>query len=1067
MKLLQQLAFGLLVGGALADAAPLPAPEKDEHIVLIGSGLGENLQYDGWFETLLQSRYADRQLVVRNLCYPGDTPSYRPRAGRDSPWAFPGAEKFRPETKAHSGEGIEPSPDQWLEQCKADIIVAFFGYNEAFDGVDKLERYKKELEAFVAHTLSQKYNGQSAPKLVLVSPIAFEDLSAARSLPNGKELNENLARYAAAMKEVAERSKVEFIDLFTPTMALMKGGKGPFTTNGFLPTEEGNKKLSPLLVNALFGEAPNVSKTKAESVRKLIIDKDWFWRNDYRILNGVHVYGRRRAPYGTVNYPEEIEKIRQMTANRDQEIWRAVKGESFDLAAADAATRSLSPIQSNSPKEVKYLSEEESVASLDLANGFKAELFASEQKFPDLQNPVQMSFDNKGRLWVAVAPSYPHYRPGDPKPNDKLLILEDTNNDGKADKQTVFAEGLSMPFGFEFAPEGVYVAQQPDLVLLRDKDGDDRADSKEMILRGFDPHDSHHSINAFSADASGAIYLAEGVFLHSEIETAYGPRRGVNAGVWRFDPKTQRLERYSQASYANPWGVAFDDWDQCFIADASPGHNWWGLPLSAKTKHGYQIRFTEEFAPKRARPTSGSEFISSRHFPDELQGGYMVNNVIGFLGTSIHDIHEEGSGFGGKVRMDLMSSRDQNYRPCDLEFAPDGSLYIVDWHNALIGHMQHSARDPKRDHDHGRIYRVTYPARPLVKPWKIAGAPIPSLLKALEEPEYRTRYRARRELRGRDVKEVLPAVKQWVASLDASTPRYEHHLCEALWTTWGLGIPDRELLGRCLNAKAHQARAAAVEVLRSSWREVPDHVQLLMKAAGDEHPRVRLETIVVASWLDNADGARIAAEVLKHPVDQWMPEACKAALVTLQDKLEPLVKSGELKAEDHPRIMEFLAGKLQLVPAKQAPKVVEPKLSPADLALYRLGKEVYAREAHCATCHQVDGKGDGVYPPLAGSEWVEGDDRRLVKLVLKGLWGPITVKGKSYDPKNGVPPMTPFEHLLKDDELAGVLTYIRKSFGNNAPPVKVETVKSLRASLLEKKDFFQSEELLKQHPFPK
>lgn len=1047
-----------------AHAALLPEPAQGTRIALIGGGLGENLQYDGWFEAMLQSRFADRQLVVRNLCFPGDMPSYRPRAGRNSPWAFPGAETFRPETAAHAGDGVEPSPDKWLTMCKADVVLAFFGYNESFDGPDFAERYRKELEAFVDHTLRQRYNGASAPKLVLVSPIAFEDLSAKRPLPDGREQNENLARYAGIMREVAAAKQVGFIDCFTPSREWMK--QGTMTSNGFLPTADGDRKLAEFLTAELFeGDNHAGDVTTAESLRAAVIDKDWFFRNDYRILNGVHVYGRRRAPYGTMNYPEEIEKTRQMTANRDRNIWMAARGEKFDLAQADRQTRPLTPIASNSPKEVKYLDESDALAAMKLADGFKAELFASEQRFPELRNPVQMSFDNKGRLWVAVAPSYPHYKPGDPKPNDKILILEDTDHDGKADKQTVFADGLQMPFGMEFAPEGLYVAQQPDLVLLRDTDGDDRADVRETVLRGFDSHDSHHSINAFSADASGAIYLAEGVFLHTQVETAYGPRRGVNAGIWRFDPRTQRLERYSQAHYANPWGIAFDDWDQCFVADASSGMNWWALPLSAKAPHGVQIGFTEPFAPKRARPTSGSEFISSRHFPDELQGGYMVNNVIGFLGTSIHDIRDDGSGFAGKLRQDLVWSTDPNYRPCDLEFAPDGSLYIVDWHNALIGHMQHSARDPKRDRDHGRIYRVTYSARPLVNPPVIAGAKIEELLDVLKVPEYRTRYRARRELRGRNADEVRAAVKGWVAALDAVDPRFEHHLCEALWVTWGTGVPDHDLLDRCLKAKSYQARTAAVEVLRAAWREVPDHAALLMAAANDAHPRVRLAAIVAASWVGGADGARVAAAALRQPIDSWMPEACRVALMSLREPLQELVGSGKLKLKQEQRIVaDFLAGKDLAGVGRQ--KTDEPKLPQPELALYRLGKEVYHREAHCATCHQKDGMGDGVYPPLAGSEWVLGDETRLTKVVLKGLFGQISVKGKSYDPKNGVPPMTPFEYLLKDDELAGVLTYIRNSHGNTAPPVKVETVRRIRAELIDKKDFFTAEELLKQHPFP-
>ena len=1060
------LTFALLLSPLVAAGPALPPPSAQSSIVMLGGGLGDRMQYDGYFETLLHLRYPDRELKLRNLCFPGDTVAYRPRAGRSSQWAFPGAEKFRPEFKHHRGNGVEPSPDEWLDLCKPDTILAFFGYNESFDGPAGVEKFSAELEAWIAHTLGMKYNGKSAPSIVLVSPIAFENLSAILDLPDGKAENANLVLYTEAMRKVAEKTKVGFADLFSTSRVLADKSKAPITTNGFLPGDDGNRQLAPILADAIYGPSPVKSKAKADKLREAVIDKGWHWRNDYRITNGVHVYGRRRAPYGTVNYPQEIEKLRQLTANRDRAVWAAASGTSFNLESADQETRKLDPIPTNFKGNISFLKEEDSLSTIQMMEGFKIDLFATEERFPDLKNPVQMSFDNRGRLWVSVMPSYPHFRPGDAKPDDKLLIFEDTNGDGKADKQTVFADKLHLPIGFELQPEGVYVTQQPSIMLLRDTDGDDKADKRDLIMHGFDSHDTHHAIGAYCADPSGAIYLAEGTFLHSQVETAYGPRRDTDSGLWRFEPLTQRLERYSQTGYANPWGIAFDDWGQCFLADASNGQNWWELPLSVKVPFGYHIEKTEQFAPKRARPTSGAEFISSRHFPDELQGGYMVNNTIGFLGTSIHDIKEDGSGFDGKHRGDLLSSKDPNFRPVDLEFAPDGSLYLLDWHNPLIGHMQHSARDPNRDHDHGRIYRVTYPSRPLVKPAVIAGAPIASLLKALEEPEYRTRYRARRELRGHDAAKLVPAVKTWLAAQDPAAARYDHHLCEALWTTWGTGYPDREILGKCLVAKSHQARAAAVDVIRFAWRKIPDHAALLQQAAIDDHPRVRLAAMVAASWLNNADGAAVASAALEKPVDFWMTDAYKAALVTLKDQIFTLTKTPGFDLASKPRTSDFIAGKLKITSGLPAPVVVaEPKLPPAEIALYRIGKEVYSRDVHCATCHQAGGQGDTIYPPLSNSEWVNGDETRLIKIVLKGLWGPISVKGKVYDPKNGVPPMIGFAPLLKDDEVAGVLTYIRNSFGNSAPAVKPEAVKKIREETKAKMDFYTVEDLLKQHPF--
>ena len=166
---------------------------NDTHIVLIGNNLASRMQNFGYFETEVQLRYPDSLLFIRNMGDGGNTPGFRPHSSRNSPWAFPGAEKFQDEL-AHEDRSIGhfPTPDEWLTNLQADVIIAFFGYSESFDGASKVANYKAELTTFIDHTLSQKYNGSSAPQLALVSPIAFEDLSSKMDLPNGVEENKNL-----------------------------------------------------------------------------------------------------------------------------------------------------------------------------------------------------------------------------------------------------------------------------------------------------------------------------------------------------------------------------------------------------------------------------------------------------------------------------------------------------------------------------------------------------------------------------------------------------------------------------------------------------------------------------------------------------------------------------------------------------------------------------------------------------------------------------------------------------------------------------------------------------------
>ncbi|MGB1129479.1 MAG: PVC-type heme-binding CxxCH protein, partial [Haloferula sp.] len=659
-------------------------PKNEEHIILLGNGLGERFLDHPWLEAELHLRYPDKQLVVRNLCRPGNTPGFRPHPSRNSQWAFPGAEAFRPQNKVHQGRGHHPTPDEWLKTVKADTILAFFGYNESFDGPEGLEAYKGELEAFIQHTLSQKYNDSSAPRLILVSPIAYENLSDSRDLPDGTRENANLKLYTEAMAEVAQANEIGFIDLFESTSKLYAANGEAFTRNGFLPTDGGYRLLGPAIVDQAFGKTERIAKADSEKLAEAIRDKNWFWFNDYRMLNGVHVDGRRYKPFGPANYPSEIAKMRAMTEVRDRAIWTIAKGMRFDLSGADKTTPELAEIQTNYKREVKgYNMGDDALKTLKVPEGYKIEMFASEQEFPNLANPVQLSFDNKGRLWVATMPSYPHYKPGDIRPDDKLLIYEDTDGDGRADKETVFADKLHLPTGFEFAPEGVYVSQEPALVLLRDTDGDDRADSSELIMTGFDTHDTHHAVGAFCADPSGAFMMCEGVFLHSNVETPYGPVRGVDGGFYRFSPQRTRLERTAQVSIPNPWGFAFDDWGQDFFLHTSGTAINWLLPSSIKPTYGAKAPLTRNLAPKgnAVRPTSGLEFVSSRHFPEEVQGDMLVANNIGFRGIKQHKIEEDGTGYKTTHRQDLLVSDDGNFRPVDLEFAPDGSLYVVDWHN--------------------------------------------------------------------------------------------------------------------------------------------------------------------------------------------------------------------------------------------------------------------------------------------------------------------------------------------------------------------------------------------------
>ncbi len=587
------------------------------------------------------------------------------------------------------------------------------------------------------------------------------------------------------------------------------------------------------------------------------------------------------------------------------------------LAAGPAIAQNVADEEPNRGGEARYEARDPAYAleHLHPAEGYEVSLFASERDFP-IGNPVALTFDSRGRLWVATMPSYPQRLP-DEAPDDKIIILEDRDGDGRADHHTVFARGLHLPTGFELGDGGVYVAQQPNLMFIEDTDGDDIADRHEVILHGFGTEDSHHSISAFTWGPGGALYFQEGTFHHSQVETPYGPVRLVDAGVFRYKPRRFHLEVFVSYPFANPWGHVFDRWGQNFIADASGGANYFGAPITGAAPYPTKRRRMKPFT-SIVRPTSGCEIVSSRHFPDEAQGNFLINNTIGFQGIKRHRVIEEDSGFTSEEVEPLLYSTDINFRPVDLQFGPDGSLYVVDWFNPLIGHMQYSLRDERRDVEHGRIWRVRHGSRPLLDPPEIAAASTPALVRLLESYEDRTRYRVRRELRERPRDDVLAAAKTWLDELDAreidareqaaeadsaaNLSDLERHRLEALWLHQNLNVVEPGLLARMLDSPEPRARAAATRVARFWRRELDDPLAILAARAEDPFPRVRLEALLGLSYLDSAPAALAALKALDQQTDYYLDYVLGETIDTLEDVWRPALAS-----DREPPLLDTLA----------------------------------------------------------------------------------------------------------------------------------------------------------------
>jgi len=836
------------------------SPQKGDHIVLIGNTLAERMQHFGHCETLLHLSYPDKNLVVRNLGWSADELTLRPRS------------------KDFQDHG------HTLQDHKPDAIFAFFGFNESFAGPAGLKKFESDLTSFIKTTTSTKYNGKNPPTLVLFTPIPQED-TGRTGVTDGKANNNNMALYSKAMQEIAKKQGVLCVDLFNTVKPLMEDRSNHLTFNGIHLTDEGFRKIAPIFIRQLAGAVPQVSSDKYERLRAEVNEKNLQHWYDYRAINGYYIYGGRKEPFGVVNFPAEFEKLRNMIALRDQRVWNAAQGKRNPAVIDDSQTGEVKPVETNIKFEISITPPEEAAETFSLPAGYEINLFASEVDFPNLQNPCQFAFDAKGRIWVTTMPTYPMYMPSKPV-EDKVLILEDTNGDGTADKSTIFADGLHVPTGIELGDGGAYVAQQPNVVFLKDTNGDDQADSQQIVLHGFDSADSHHAISAFEWGPGGGLYFQEGTFHHTQVETPYGPKRVKNAAVFRYEPKTEKFDIFVSYGFANPWGHVFDKWGQNFVADASPGANYYGTAFSGQVDYPRKHPKMKQFLVKQWRPTCGNEIVSSRNFPKETQGDYLLNNCIGFQGVLQYRMKENDSGFEAEPVEPLLRSADRNFRPVDLQFGPDGALYVLDWFNPLIGHMQHSIRDPNRDTNHGRIWRIHYTGNKLVPPAKIAGEPIPALLDLLKTYEDRTRFRARRELRLHKTADVVNALNKWIAGLNKAGKMYQHQLLEALWVRQHHNAVDAALLKQLLTSPDYKVRAAATRVL-CYWRDqVKEPLELLRTLVNDEHPRVRLEAVRALSFFDSNEALEIAVESLIHPQDDYLKYALNETMATLEVRIK-------------------------------------------------------------------------------------------------------------------------------------------------------------------------------------
>lgn len=792
--------------------------EKGDRIAIVGNSLAERMQHDGWLETYLQATYPDDRLVFRNLGYSGDQVHYRPRA--------------------HKGFG---DSDSHLKNMRANVLFAFFGYNESFE--NKPEEFRQQLGAWIDHVRTQPYDSLKTPRIVLFSPIAHENLETP-NLPDGSENNVRLQAYTDVMAAVAKEKDVPFVDLFAATQKMYADSETPLTLNGVHLNEKGNEEVARYIVETAFGSRIKMDRVAIDSLRSAVVDKNGYWFHRYRTISGNDVWGTRSIQDGNyATLQRELQMLDTMTANRDKRVWARAQGNDIEIDDSNVPEPLI--VGTHITREVTYVDPEEAIDRMTFPGDLQVNLFASEKEFPEIAKPVAMQIDTKGQVWVASWATYPKWEPMRPM-NDRLVTLTDTDNDGVADKATTFAF-VPHPTGFEFWNDGVIVVSAPDILFLKDTTGDGVADVRTRLFGGIGSDDTHHTANNLIYGPDGNIYYQRGIFILENVETPWRKSdESGTPGLYRLNPRTFDFSFVVENS-PNAHGISFDKWGNQFITDGTTGKAFQVYYDRKVTSTTDSSRFAKRplFEPT-VRPLTSNQLISSANLPAQYQNNFLVYNVIGFQGMKRYrlDYKPQGVVEGTEIGNFLFTGNDPaftphteaaprvvppdytgdpNFRPSDGAVGLDGALYFADWQNAVITHSPYNLRDASRDQIHGRVYRVTAKNKPVGPAVRVHGESIENLLELFKNPYDNIRHQARVELSGRNSDEVIKKAQAWAGELDRSETENALPLLEVLWLHQQHNRVNRELLVELLKSPEEPVRIAAQKVAWF-WSERASHL---------------------------------------------------------------------------------------------------------------------------------------------------------------------------------------------------------------------------------------------------
>ncbi|MCF0039189.1 PVC-type heme-binding CxxCH protein [Dyadobacter fanqingshengii] len=578
------------------------------------------------------------------------------------------------------------------------------------------------------------------------------------------------------------------------------------------------------------------------------------------------------------------------------------------------------------PKMQESLSPAESNKLTQIPADFEIQLFAAE---PDITNPIAMAWDEKGRLWVVESVDYPNtFKETDGAANDRIKICEDTNGDGKADKFTVFADKLNIPTSMVFSNGGIIVSMAPDFIFMKDTNGDDVADVREVIMTGWGKNDTHAGPSNLQYGFDNKIW---GVLGYSGFKGSInGKKMNFSQGVYHFKPDGKEFA-YLGSSSNNTWGLGMTEDNNVFLSTANNTHSaFYSMPgqymqrtigdddapavLSVQKIDGHydahsltpnlrQVDVVGGFTS-----AAGHHFYTARNFPKEYW------NRIAFVSEpTIRLVHKailepDGAGFKEKDGWNFMASSDEWFGPVQAETGPDGAVWIADWYNFIIQHnvfvpAQSPAEfimpfkeqphgpgnafsSPMRDLNHGRIYRVVYKNGKNMPPMKLSKDDLPGLIAALENDNMFWRMTAQRLLVESKKLSVVPDLFKIINNPKVDEIGLNSPAVHALWTLHGLGALDGsnvealQVVNKALTHPAAGVRKAAASVLPKNEQSF----EMLQKRMKDANLNTRLSVFVALVELPASEkvGEAVYQAALEeqNAKDPWLSKALLAAAIS-------------------------------------------------------------------------------------------------------------------------------------------------------------------------------------------